>query len=134
MIVRAIDPDGDWLFGKGRNDYFTDNNAIAQLLATRLRCFLGNCFFDQAAGPDWFNLLGSKNQLVLNLEIKSVILNTTNVIELVELLVDLDQNRKITLQYKVKTVFPGFLRGGIGFLLDELGNFLTTEDGDKIHA
>lgn len=134
MIVRALDPDGDWLFGKGKNDYLKDNDAIAQTIQTRLRSFLGNCFFDTTSGVDWFNLLGAKNQTALNLSISTVILNTPNVLSINQISVTLDRKRNLTISYEVKTPFLAPLRAGLGLVLDEDGDFLSAEDGSKLHA
>jgi hypothetical protein len=68
--VRQIDDDGDWLFGKGQNDYVRANTSVVQNINTRLGSFLGDCFFDLGAGIDWFNLLGTKDQVALNLSIR----------------------------------------------------------------
>jgi hypothetical protein len=106
MIVRAITSDGDFLFGKGKNDYRRENDAITQCIGTRLRSLLGNCFFDLGAGIDWFNLLGSKNQSGLNLALSAVILNTEGVIGLLQISSDLDFiTRQFTVIYRVKTVY-----------------------------
>lgn len=105
MICRAIDINGDWLFGKGKNDYKQRNDAIAQDIQTRLQSFLGDCFFDTASGIDWFNLLGSKNQIALNLAISAVLLNTPDVTGILQLSVFLDVNRLLTVQYRVQTVY-----------------------------
>lgn len=103
--VRAIDGTGDWTFGKGKNDYLSGNDAIAQNIATRLRSFLGDCFFDLTAGIDWFNLLGRKNQLALELQIKTVIFNTDGVTGLITVATLLDGGRTLTVTYNVQTVF-----------------------------
>lgn len=134
MIIRAIDVDGDWTFGKGANDYLSGVAAVTQDLQTRLREFLGDCFFNTQAGVDWFNLLGAKNKIALDLAVSAVILNTQNITGLVELSIVLDKNRKITMTYSVTTVFGGLLKGTIGLLLDELGNFLTDESGNRLHG
>jgi hypothetical protein len=105
MKVRAIDADGDWTYGKGFNDYKTNNAAIAQNIATRLRCFLGDCFFALNEGVDWWTLIGSKNQIALNLAISAVILKTDLVTGILQLSTNLDANRKLTLSYEVATVF-----------------------------
>lgn len=102
MRVRAIDVDHDWLFGKGQNDYLTGVNAVAQNINTRLNSFLGDCFFDNGAGIDWWNLLGAKDQLVLNLAISAVILNTQDVTSLVQLNIVLDVTRRLTVTYTVE--------------------------------
>lgn len=105
MIVRAIDSQGDWLYGKGRNDYKSGRIAVAQSIQTRLSSFLGDCFFAKNAGIDWFNLLGSKQRIALNLAISAVILNTDNVTGILELSLNLSQNRRITIKYNTQTTF-----------------------------
>jgi hypothetical protein len=105
--VRAVDGDNDWLFGKGLNDYYANNDAIAQNVKTRLQSFLGDCFFDIGAGLDWFNFLGSNvtDQTALNLAVSAVILNTENVTALQQLLIGLDVDRNLTIKYKAKTIY-----------------------------
>lgn len=106
MRVRALDVDGNWLYGKGQNDYLKNNAAVAQDIKTRLLSFLGNCFFDLGAGIDWFNYLGSKDQTALNLSISAVILNTANVTGLKQLSVVLNRDTRIlTIRYQVQTTF-----------------------------
>jgi hypothetical protein len=132
MIIRAIDADGDWLFGKGKNDYYSGNFAVAENIKTRLLEFLGNCFWNTSAGIDWFNLLGTKNINALILAIRTIILNSENVSGITELSVVLDRNRNLRIVYVVSTVFPGHLSKVLGFLLTEDGDILTTEDGEKL--
>ena len=109
MIVRAIDTDGDWLFGKGRNDFRRNQDAIQQCIQTRCLSFLGNCFFDAGAGIDWFNYLGgSKDQSVLNLAISATILNTPgNVVTgIQQISIALDhETRRFAVSYRVQTVY-----------------------------
>lgn len=105
MRVREIDVNHDWTFGKGQNNYLTANAAIVQNINTRLNSFLGDCFFNLGAGIDWFNLLGSKNQIGLNLSISATILNTQNVTGILQLGVDLDVNRNLTVTYQVQTTY-----------------------------
>jgi hypothetical protein len=105
MIVRAIDLNGDWLFGKGQNDYKSGNDAIAQTIKTRLLSFLGDCFFSTTDGIDWFNLLGSKNQLALQLAVSTMILNTENVTGILAVSVSLTDARVLTVEYKAQTVY-----------------------------
>jgi hypothetical protein len=105
MIVRAIDNLHDWQFGKGLNDYRFNQLAVVQNINTRLNSFLGDCFFDQGAGIDWFTFIGSKNQLGLNLAISAVILNTLNVLSMIQLSVNLTDERVFTVSYNVSTTF-----------------------------
>ena len=104
--VRGIDGNGDWLFGKGKNDYKRNNDAVAQNIQTRLQSFLGDCFFAIDQGIDWFNLLGAKNELALTLAVSSIILNTEDVVSIDKLNVDINpNNRNATMQYTVTTVY-----------------------------
>jgi hypothetical protein len=106
MIIRALDSNGDWTYGKGKNNYNSGNSAVAEDIQTRLSSFLGDCFFDTGAGIDWFNLLGGKDQLALNLAVSAVILNTSNVTGLLQLSIVLNrQSRAIVIQYKVQTTY-----------------------------
>lgn len=102
---RAIDSNHDFLFGKGQNDYVTANLAVAQNINTRLSSFLGNCFFDLGAGLDWITILSSKNQLAANLAISAIILNTTNVTGILQLNINLNAQRNLTVSYKVATTY-----------------------------
>lgn len=105
-IARGLDSNGDWLFGKGTNDYVSGNAEVAQDIQTRLSSFVGDCFFDASSGVDWFNLLGSKNQIALNLAVAAVILNTPNVIGIKQLYVNYTPGtRNISMQYRVTTTF-----------------------------
>lgn len=105
MIVRALDSLHDWQFGKGLNDYFFNQDAIVQNINTRLNSFLGDCFFDQNAGIDWFGFIGSKNQMGLNLAIAAVILNTENVLSMIQLTNTLSESRVFSVSYNVSTTF-----------------------------
>ena len=117
MSVRSLDVDGDWEFGKGRNDYKSGAKFVAQSLQTRIKSSLGNCFFDVDAGIDWFNLLGSKNKKAISLAVSSIILNTEDVIAIVALSVNLSQNRNINLSYEIETVYgrsSGIIEQSVG--------------------
>lgn len=140
MIVRALDEVGDWSFGKGRNNYLSNNKAIVQNISTRLKMFLGDCFFALNQGIDWFNLLGSKNQVALELAVRSVILNTEGVTTLIDVQIELDHTtRRIRMQYTVETIYsianqtpaPVSLSS---FLLTEDGAIITTESGEPLSA
>lgn len=105
MIIRKVDSNNDWTFGKGKNNYIKDKSAVSQNIKTRLQSFLGDCFFALNQGLDWFNLLGSKDDGELRLAISTTILNTENVVSLSELSLNLDSERKLTINYEVNTTF-----------------------------
>lgn len=139
MIVRGLDSDGDFLFGKGRNDYKSANKAVAQCIQTRLFSFLGDCFFATDAGLDWWNILGAKNRIELQLQVNVTILNTPDVTKLVSSEINLSTNRHITLTYTVETVHTNVsgenaITASTSFLLTEGGDVLITEDGEGIEG
>lgn len=131
MIVRALDINGDWIFGKGLNDYKSGRDALAQNIQTRLNSFLGDCFFETSAGIDWFNLLGGKSKLAIEIQVSAVLLNTDGVTAVLELSSVLNEaTRDLTISYKVSTNI-GPIENVI-VMSPTPGDFLVTEDGDSI--
>lgn len=105
MRVRALDSDHDWTFGKGKNNYLQRNAATIQNINTRLNSFLGDCFFDNGAGIDWFTYLGgSKDQRTLALAIQAIITKTIDVTGIRQLQIVL-VNRVLTVRYRVQTTY-----------------------------
>ena len=106
MIIRALDTAYDFTFGKGRQDYLTDNNAIALNIRTRLFEFLNDCFFNTEAGLDWFRLLGTKaTQQEIILSCRSVILQSYGVVQINRIDASFNDNRQLTLSFEVDTIF-----------------------------
>ena len=105
MIFRNLDSSGDWLFGQGTSNYISDNPAIGLNIRTRILSWLNDCFFDQEAGIDWLNRLGSKNQReLLELDLRRTILQSfgvTGILEFSSTLTD----RQFTANYSVQTIF-----------------------------
>ena len=104
MIVRALD-NGQWLFGKGLNDYASNQAAIALDINMSLNMFLGDCFFATNVGIDWFNLLGSKNEIAINLVVNAAILNVAGVTSLLQTNISLNNSRMLTITYQVQTIY-----------------------------
>lgn len=116
MIVRTIDGTGDWTFGKGKNDYKKDINAVSQNIRTRVFSFIGDCFFAKSSGINWFNLLGSKNSIGLELAINTVIINTPGITGVSQVSVSIDSKRNITVSYVVNTIYSSNpISGFIGY-------------------
>jgi hypothetical protein len=106
MSVRALDVNGDWTFGSGRNNYLTGNAAVGQEIRSNLLSFLRDCFFSMADGIDWFAILGFKNTQSAQLAIAGRILNTPGVTGIKKLQVDLAPgSRRISVSYQVQTVY-----------------------------
>lgn len=113
MIVRALDVNHDFTFGKGKSNYKKDTDAIMQTIQTRLMSFLGDCFFDTEAGIDWFNLLGSKDINRLLLKVRTMILETEGVQSLIDLGHAIDENRNISITYTVTTIYSTQATGSV---------------------
>lgn len=108
MIVRANDGTGDWTFGNGQSNYLSGNAAVIQDIRTRLSSFVGNCFFDMGAGINWLTFLGAKgseNTLQLSLALAAVIINTPNVLGLLQLSFNLSPQRVFSITYQVQTSY-----------------------------
>lgn len=105
MIFRSLDGEGDWNFGKGKESYLTDNNAIAMNIQTRLLSFFRDCWFDPDAGIDWLRLLGSKSteqEIILNIRgtiLQSYGVNRVNSIALQH------SGRSVIISYDIDTLF-----------------------------
>lgn len=105
-MTRALDSNDDFTFGSGSNNYVTGLTEVGQNIKTRLKSFLGDCFFDTGAGIDWFNLLGSKQQVKLQLAIAAVILNTPYVTGGLQLSVTYNElTRQLNIIYQVQTTY-----------------------------
>ena len=109
--VRALDAQGDWTFGKGGNNYKTGILAVAQNIKTRVSSFLGDCFFATNQGIDWFNLLGSKDPLGINIAVARTILNTPNVTGIERLYITLNDAREIRIDYAAQTSYSVGVQG-----------------------
>ena len=85
MKVRRLDKNGDWCYGNGANDYLTAKNAVAQKIKTRLKEYLGDCFWALDAGIDWNTRLGQTNQEeLLKSDTYGIIKNTNGVTRILE--------------------------------------------------
>jgi hypothetical protein len=139
MIFRTLDSNGDFTFGKGLNNYATDNKAIGLNIQTRIKSWLGDCFFALNEGIDWYNRLGKKNQRpLLEQDLRRVVLQSFGVIGILEFSTDLT-DRNLQVSYEVDTIFTGRLSDTVALLTDEKvyistesGDNLITEDGDNI--
>lgn len=140
MRVRAIDTNGDWLFGKGQADYKVNLLAVMQNIQTRLNSFLGDCFFATNTGIDWWNLLGTRGdaaQTAINLAVSSTILGTPYVTGITQLSLVLNSRRNLFISYSATTVFGSVVTQEAEFtpsdhILTQSGEFLTDESGNPL--
>ena len=85
MKYRALDPDGDYQFG--RSGLFLENSskAVAQAVMTRLHLWAGEWFLDADEGTAYATkILGYGTQGTRDIELKSRIVDTPGVRELTQ--------------------------------------------------
>lgn len=105
VAFRNLDENGDWLFGKGKNDYARSQEAIKLDIKTRIHSWLGDCFFAVEDGIDWWNRLGSFDQReLLEQDLRLAILQTDGVTEIVDFSTEL-VDRRFSASYTVNTVY-----------------------------
>jgi len=105
MIFRALDPSGDWTFGKGKNNYVKDQAALGLDILTKLKSWKGDCFFDDEAGVDYNSYLDRNTKEFLDLNIKQVILRTENVLRVIGFTSAIDEDRKYSATVTIVTVY-----------------------------
>lgn len=73
MITRALDKNGDFIFGTGQQSYLLGEAAVEQNIVTTVQSWVGDVYFNLSFGVDWYNRLdvGQQNNLIQ--EIKQVI-------------------------------------------------------------
>jgi hypothetical protein len=105
MIFRDLDSNNDWTFGAGKNNYASGNKAIGLNISTRIKSWKNDCYFDQNAGVDWANRLGSKNQRdLLDQDIRKIILTSFGVTSII----DFDtivNDRNFSATYNIRTIY-----------------------------
>ena len=101
MRFRNVDASGDWVFGKGRNSYLRDTDALMMNIKTRLLSFFNDCFFDTEAGIDWWTYLGGKDQKAILASVQRTVLRSSNVKRIVNMKSIL-KNRKFSIELSVE--------------------------------
>jgi hypothetical protein len=110
MIFRALDANGDWTLGSGKQSFLTAESAINANIKTALLVLLGECFWNTQFGIDWMTLLGSKgadatiNEILL--QTRSVIVSCYGVSKINS--VDATRNlttRKVFITYNINTIY-----------------------------
>lgn len=107
-IFRKLDDNWDWTFGKGIQNYGDNKISAMQNIKSRLLSVKYDCFFDLTSGVDWFNILSQRGQFakdVVEINIRLCILQSLYVTEITDLQITYNQDRSITAQYTVNTIF-----------------------------
>lgn len=107
-IDLKIGTDGDLELSATDLQFTSGVEAVAQGIRIRLRTFRNEWFLNLDTGVDWFgSILGQKyNATRVRSEIRDVILDTENDIEITRLDVDYNgQTREVTIGWEVRTTF-----------------------------
>ena len=106
MIVRALDANHDFQFGRSKQSYFSDLLALKQSIDTRLLQWRNNCFFAMDDGVDWNNLLDIGTKLALDLDIRRVIMQTGGVLRISAYESTIDPvTRAVAIQCTISTIY-----------------------------
>lgn len=113
MKYRGAIGESDWVFGKGRQNYLTENDAIMRNVESRLKTFYTECFFDPSVGVPWFNLLEQRDLAPLFVALRSQILACYGVTAIRDLQAVLGTDRALRLTYWVDTIYTINVSGGV---------------------
>ncbi len=106
MRFRAIDKDGEPVYGKGKNSFVQGNDALLLNIITRVRSWKGDCFFDRSAGIDYNNLLNQNSLRSLELAVKREILTSKGVVRITAFSIDLEQGKRaVTIKVVIDTIY-----------------------------
>lgn len=103
MIFRALDDDGDWMLGNGRQSFLTGADAIGLNVVTRIRSVLGDSFSNPDEGIDYPRLLERGTKGLLDQEVIGVALKTEGVIGIAHFDSSVD-DRDYSAQMSINTV------------------------------
>ena len=110
MKTRALDINGDFQFGRGLQSYVTEKDALSQNILTRLRQWVGDCFFAPNEGVDWNNYLDIGRKKLLDLDVKRVILQTVGVLRISSFTSTLNaETRNVVISASIVTIFGTIL-------------------------
>lgn len=116
LKIRALDNNYDWTFGKGKQNYISENKAISQLIRTNLLLFLGECFYAVDEGIDWITYLSNKNILnnILS-NIRKTILSIEEVTEITNFQHSIE-NEKLYISCVLNTIYTNNYNYSINLL------------------
>jgi hypothetical protein len=109
MRYRCLDENWDYRFGRQRNDYLTNIEAVAQAIKSRLKLLRGEWWEDPTDGlPLWQEMLGKRTPKgTMDRIIQERILGTTNVREIAYMSSSYDPNTRAYTFYSVVDTIYG---------------------------
>lgn len=118
MKIRGLDQNHDFEFGKGKQNYLSEEKAIALDVKTKLLEFLNDCFWNLSAGVDWINLMRQKNkQKQIALSCRAVMLKAEGVVRVNQVSVSYSEaSRGLVISYSIDTSYTRNLNQSIEVL------------------
>jgi hypothetical protein len=102
-----LDSSGDWAVSGGKLQLATGQEEIAQIVATRLRTFLGEYFLDVRIGVPWFSKIFKKNPNQAEVEalLIQTIADSPGIITIQDFQLSLDnKTRKLRVDFRAQSV------------------------------
>lgn len=119
MRYRKLTATGDYTYGQGSQDFYTENEAVRQAIETRLKLYKGTFWRDLNAGlPLFQSILGSNgsegNQQAIESILRQQILGTEGVQSIVELSSSFDpEQRQYLFTATVQTIYSTTVVTGV---------------------
>ena len=100
MIVRELDNNHDWTFGRGFANYLSRSDAIAQCVKTKLLALKKDWFLNRDDGIAWFDYLTKNpNTKQLEIDVRTEIFKVEGVLNIDEFDILLDpETRQFLIQ------------------------------------
>ena len=115
MATRRLNKDGDFTFGKSKQDYLYKSDEIKQNLTTRLKEFQNDWILDIEKGIDYFTILQSKNnEKVLINEINRVSGETAGVRTVLDVKILKKENRILQIEVSYEDIYNKQLLANVG--------------------
>lgn len=110
MIYRRLDINGDYTFGRNRQDFLIGTDAAAQAVYTRLKLLLREWWEDTTDGlPLFQSILGTRTNngtQAIDLILQQRIRNTADIINLYDFFSTFDnETRRYTFRCRVDTIY-----------------------------
>lgn len=106
MKIRAVDNNGDIVFGK-LNDYYENTlEGVALLIRDRLNLWLGTWFANTQSGVPYLQeALGKRQTHVINAFLQATIRETPNVVEIKSFFINMNKKGALSIVGQIETQF-----------------------------
>lgn len=106
MRYRVLSDTGDYTFGQGAAEFLVNSpDAVAQAVKTRLFLAQGDWFLDLTEGTPYRTEILGNNLATYDQAIQARIISTQGVLSILSYQSLLDQNRKLTVNVTLNTVY-----------------------------